>query len=71
MAYLSDSGLRKEEVLRTLEQIGDKDAIEIYRAYLNERKTPFPEEFLREFVIKRAEWIKEKFLTSSAGSRTI
>ncbi|WP_231855743.1 hypothetical protein [Thermococcus peptonophilus] len=71
MAYLNGSSLRKDDVVRTLEQIGDKDAIKIYRAYLNGRKIPFPEEFLREFITKRVEWIKEKFLTSSAGSRTI
>jgi predicted nucleotidyltransferase len=71
MAYLSGSSLRKDEVLRALEQIGDEDAIKIYRAYLNGRKMPFPEEFLREFMIKRVKWIREKFLTSSAGSRTI
>lgn len=70
IAYLNGSSLKKDNVVRTLEQIGDEKALKIYRAYLSGRKTPFPEEFLREFVIKRVEQIKEKFLTSSAGSRT-
>jgi hypothetical protein len=68
LAYLNGSGLKKDDVVRTLKQIGDEEALEIYGSYLNGRKTPFSEEFLKDFVIKRVERIKESFLTSSAGS---
>jgi len=53
MAFLSGSSLRKDDVLRTLQQLGDDEAVMIYTAYLKGRDEPFNEHFLREFVLSR------------------
>jgi len=62
MAFLNGSSLRKDDVLRTLERIGDEEALRlrIYRAYLNGRKTEFDVDFLRNFVLSRVEKMAEK-----------
>ena len=53
MAFLSGSGLRKDDVLRTLQQLGDDEAVMIYTAYLKGRDESFNEHFLRESVLSR------------------
>ncbi|WP_457751553.1 nucleotidyltransferase domain-containing protein [Thermococcus sp.] len=62
MAFLSGSSLRKDDVLRALEKMDDHEAVEIYHAYLDGRKTPFPEEFLFDFIRKRVERIGASLL---------
>ncbi|KPU62581.1 nucleotidyltransferase [Thermococcus sp. EP1] len=52
--------LRKKEVLRVLEIIGDIEALEIYRAYLNGRELRFSEDYLKEFVRSRCEILKKQ-----------
>ena len=59
VAFLHGSSLRKGDVLRKLEELGDEDAMKIYRSYLYGRKTGFGEEFLAEFVISRVEKLRE------------
>ena len=61
MAFLHGSGLGKGEVLRKLEEIGDDEAVRIYRAYIDGRKMGFDKEFLEEFVISRVKRIREEF----------
>ncbi|WP_456366599.1 nucleotidyltransferase domain-containing protein [Thermococcus sp.] len=58
MAFLHGSSLRKEDVLGKLEELGDEDALKIYRSYLAGRKKEFSGEFLREFVLKELRKIK-------------
>ncbi|WP_297489881.1 nucleotidyltransferase domain-containing protein [Thermococcus sp.] len=58
MAFLHGSSLKKEDVLRKLEELGDEDALKIYRSYLAGRKTEFSGEFLRKFVLKELRKIK-------------
>ncbi len=58
MAFLHGSSLKKEDVLRKLEELGDGEALKIYRSYLAGRKTEFSEKFLREFVLKELGKIK-------------
>ena len=60
MAFLNGSSLRKGDVIKKLEELGDEDAVEIYRAYLNGRKTEFGEEFLVEFVLSRVEKLRKE-----------
>ncbi|NJE54652.1 nucleotidyltransferase domain-containing protein [Thermococcus sp. 21S9] len=62
MAVLNGSSLRKDDVLATLRRIGDEEALRIYRAYLDGRKTPFTEEFLTEFIRKRVEELRASLL---------
>ncbi|ACJ16847.1 hypothetical protein TON_1357 [Thermococcus onnurineus NA1] len=50
LAFIHGSDLKKDDVLKTLKDLGDGDAIRIYEAYLDGRKTYFDEEFLKEFV---------------------
>ena len=65
VAFLHGLSLRKGDVLRKLEELGDEDAVKIYRAYLDGRKTEFDEEFLAEFVVSRVEKLgKEQGLPS-------
>lgn len=52
--------LRKNEVLRVLKIIGDIEALEIYRAYLNGRELRFSEDYLKEFVRSRCEILKKQ-----------
>lgn len=59
MMVLNGSGLKKDDVLKTLKDLGDGDAIRIYEAYLDERKTYFDEEFLKEFVRFRVRKIRK------------
>ena len=63
IAFLNGSSLRKDYVLATLRRINDEEALMIYRAYLDGRKTPFSEGFLAEFVEKRIEKMRESFLS--------
>ncbi len=58
MAFLHGSSLRKGDVIRKLEELGDEDAVKIYRAYLDGRKKEFGGEFLAEFVNSRIERIR-------------
>ena len=60
MAFLNGSSLRKEDVLRKLEELGDEEAVKIYRSYLAGRKMGFRGEFLREFVASRVEKMKKR-----------
>ncbi len=60
MAFLNGSSLRKEDVLEKLEELGDKEAVKIYRSYLAERRMEFSEEFLGEFIASRVEKLKKK-----------
>ena len=60
MAFLNDSSLRKEDVLRKLEELGDEEAVKLYRSYLAGRRMEFSEEFLREFVASRVEKMKKR-----------
>ncbi|NJE09364.1 nucleotidyltransferase domain-containing protein [Thermococcus sp. MAR1] len=62
MAFLSGSSLRKDDVLRTLQQLGDNEAVMIYTAYLKGRNEPFDGDFLQEFVKLRVEKMKTLFL---------
>ncbi len=66
MAFLNGSSLKKEDVLRKLEELGDEEAWKIYRSYLAGRKTEFSAKFLRDFVAKRVETMK-KTKTSLPG----
>ena len=58
VAFLNGSSLGKEDVLRKLEEIGDNEAVEIYRFYLDGRRMEFSEEFLRDFIASRVEGLK-------------
>ena len=58
MAFLHGSTLRKEDVLRKLEEIGDNEAVEIYLSYLDGRKMEFSEEFLKGFIASRVGGLK-------------
>lgn len=49
--------LKKNDILEALQKLGDREALEIYRAYLNERKLKFSEEFLIEFIKSRIDRI--------------
>ncbi|ASJ14881.1 nucleotidyltransferase domain-containing protein [Thermococcus radiotolerans] len=60
MAFLNGSSLTKEDVLSTLRKLRDEDAVRIYSAYLDGRKTGFDERFLREFVLSRVKKMAEK-----------
>ena len=60
MAFLNGSGLGKGEVLRKLEEIGDDEAVRIYRAYLDGRKMGFDKEFLRDFIASRVEKLRKE-----------
>ncbi|WP_297505949.1 hypothetical protein [Thermococcus sp.] len=66
IAFLHGSSLKKEDVLRKLEELGDEDALKIYRSYLAGRKTEFSGKFLRDFVAKRVEKMKKPNVTSRA-----
>ena len=46
-------GITKGEVLSALEVLGDKDALEIYRAYVEGRELEVDEGFLVEFITSR------------------
>ena len=46
-------GIAKGEVLSALEVLGDKDALEIYRAYVEGRELEVDEGFLVEFITSR------------------
>jgi len=59
IAFINGSGLDKWDVLRTLEDLGEGSALEVYRAYISGRKTPFDEEFLRGFVLSSVEKIRK------------
>ncbi len=61
MAFLHGSDLGKGEVLRKLEEIGDDEAVRIYRAYIDGRKIGFDKEFLEEFVLSRVEKLREEW----------
>ena len=58
MAFLNGSSLRKEDVLRKLEDLGDDDAVKIYRSYLSGREMGFSEGFLRRFISSRVEKLR-------------
>ncbi|ASJ05957.1 nucleotidyltransferase domain-containing protein [Thermococcus pacificus] len=58
MAFLHGSSLKKDDVLRKLEEIGDEEAVEIYHSYLAGRKMEFNGEFLREFIVSRVRELK-------------
>ena len=58
MAFLSGSSLRKDDVLRKLQQLDD-EAVMIYTAYLKGRKIEFDEHFLRDFVLSRVKKMAE------------
>ncbi len=60
MAFLNDSSLRKGDVLRKLEELGDDEAVKIYRSYLNGRRMQFKGDFLKEFILSRTEKLKGK-----------
>ncbi|WP_297462684.1 nucleotidyltransferase domain-containing protein [Thermococcus sp.] len=60
MAFLHGSSLRKWDVLRKLEELGDGEAVEIYRSYLDGRKTELDKEFLAEFVLSRVEKLRKE-----------
>jgi predicted nucleotidyltransferase len=46
-------GISKGEILSALEALGDSDALEIYRAYVEGRDLEFSEECLTEFITSR------------------
>ncbi|WP_297437532.1 nucleotidyltransferase domain-containing protein [Thermococcus sp.] len=58
LAFLNGSSLRKGDVIKKLEELGDMEALEVYKSYLDERKTQFREEFLKEFIRSRVEKLK-------------
>ena len=58
MAFLNGSSLGKGDVIRKLEELGDEDAVKIYRAYLDGRRMEFSEEFLERFTNSRIERIR-------------
>ncbi|ASA78251.1 nucleotidyltransferase domain-containing protein [Thermococcus sp. 5-4] len=60
MAFLNGSSLAKEDVLGALRELGDEDAVRIYSAYLDGRRTEFDERFLRKFVLSRVKKMAEK-----------
>ena len=60
MAFLNGSSLRKGDVIRKLEELGDEDAVKIYRAYLDGRKMGFDKEFLRDFIASRVEKLRKE-----------
>ncbi|QDA31944.1 nucleotidyltransferase domain-containing protein [Thermococcus indicus] len=60
MAFLNGSTLAKDDVLRTLQELGDEGALQIYLAYLDGRRTEFSGEFLRDFITSRVEELKKK-----------
>ncbi|WP_232462006.1 nucleotidyltransferase domain-containing protein [Thermococcus siculi] len=69
MAFLYGSSLRKSDVLRTLEGLGDEEAVRIYRSYLEGRRMDFDEEFLRRFILSRVERLKKETGLSYSSSR--
>jgi predicted nucleotidyltransferase len=60
LAFLNGSSLGKGDVLKKLGELGDMEALEVYRSYLDRRKARFREEFLKEFIRSRVEKLKEK-----------
>jgi len=62
MAFLHGSSLKKRDVLRKLEELGDEEAVKIYRSYLAGRRMEFSGEFLSEFVTSRVEKMKKRNL---------
>ncbi|WP_297417202.1 nucleotidyltransferase domain-containing protein [Thermococcus sp.] len=60
MAFLNGSSLRKGDVLEKLKELGDEEAVRVYRSYLDGRKTEFDGEFLVGFVASRVEKLKKK-----------
>ncbi len=60
MAFLNGSSLRKGDVLEKLKELGDEEAVRVYRSYLDGRKTEFDGEFLAGFVSSRVEKLKKK-----------
>ena len=63
IAFLNGSTLAKEDVLRTLRELGDEKAVRIYDAYLAGRRMEFDEGFLEEFVVSRVEKMKGELRT--------
>ncbi|USH00998.1 nucleotidyltransferase domain-containing protein [Thermococcus argininiproducens] len=47
--------LKKGDVLKILQSLGDKEALSIYEAYINGRSMPFSGPFLKGFIISRCE----------------
>ncbi len=60
MAFLHGSSLRKWDVIGKLKELGDEDAVKIYRSYLDGRKTELDKEFLAEFVLSRVEKLRKE-----------
>jgi predicted nucleotidyltransferase len=46
-------GIAKDEILSVLEALGDEDALEVYRTYVEGRELEVPEGFLVEFIASR------------------
>lgn len=53
MAWIRSHSLHKDVVLQTLLKIRDKEAIEIYKAYLNQRHQPYTDKYLISFIKTR------------------
>ena len=47
------TGIGKDETLRVLKQIGDKQAIEIYTAYLEGIELDYPHAYWADFIKSR------------------
>jgi len=55
--------LSKNDILNKLEEMRDREALEIYKAYLNVRKLKFKEEYLVNFMTSRIKKILETPIT--------
>ncbi|MFA4669641.1 nucleotidyltransferase domain-containing protein [Pyrococcus kukulkanii] len=52
-AFLNGADLDKTSVLKKVEEVGDKEALEVYKKYLEGRKMEFSQEFLEEFIKRK------------------
>jgi len=68
MAWIEHRSLHKETVLNTLLRLGDWDALEIYKAYLDKRRLPYTEGFLIQFVKTRVKKILDSYSHLSTNS---
>ncbi|ACS32872.1 nucleotidyltransferase domain-containing protein [Thermococcus gammatolerans] len=64
VAFLNGSTLLKGDVLHTLQELGEGDAVKIYRAYIDGRKLEFEEAFLESFIKRWIKKLKGKSLPS-------
>jgi predicted nucleotidyltransferase len=64
MGWLHVKSLHKNDILRALSDLGDKDALSIYVSYLDSRETKHPKDYLVSFITTRVSSIMRQYYTS-------